>query len=50
VTYNGKPLYEYSKEKVALAKDGSLAAVGTAGNGNGLSGPAGTFSTVPVGS
>jgi len=50
VTYNGKPLYEYWKEKVSLAKDGSLAAAGTAGNGNGLSGPAGTFSTVPLGS
>jgi predicted lipoprotein with Yx(FWY)xxD motif len=50
VTYYGKPLYEYWKEKVTLAKDGSLAAAGTAGNGNGLSGPAGTFSTVPIGS
>ena len=50
VTYNGKPLFEYWKEKVSLAKNGSLAATGTAGNGNGLSGPAGTFSTVPIGS
>jgi predicted lipoprotein with Yx(FWY)xxD motif len=50
VTYNGKPLYEYWKEKVTLAKNGSLIASGTAGNGNGLSGPAGTFSTVAIGS
>jgi predicted lipoprotein with Yx(FWY)xxD motif len=50
VTYKGKPLYEYWKEKVSLAKGGSLVASGTAGNGNGLSGPAGTFSIVPLGS
>ncbi len=50
VTYKGKPLYEYWKEKVSLTKDGSLAAAGTAGNGNGLSGPTGTFSTVALGS
>jgi predicted lipoprotein with Yx(FWY)xxD motif len=50
VTYNGKPLYEYWKEKVSLTKGGSLDSAGTAGNGNGLSGPAGTFSAVPIGS
>jgi predicted lipoprotein with Yx(FWY)xxD motif len=48
VTYDGKPLYEYWKERVSLAKNGSLAAGGTAGNGNGLPGPAGTFSIVPL--
>jgi predicted lipoprotein with Yx(FWY)xxD motif len=50
VTYDGKALYVYSKEKVSLVKGGALLATGTAGNGNGLSGPAGTFSTVPLGS
>jgi predicted lipoprotein with Yx(FWY)xxD motif len=50
VTYNGKPLYVYWKEKVSLTKGGALKATGTAGNGDGLSGPAGTFFTVPLGS
>jgi predicted lipoprotein with Yx(FWY)xxD motif len=48
VTYDAKPLYEYSKEKVSLAHNGDLAAAGTAGNGDGLSGAKGTFSDVPV--
>jgi predicted lipoprotein with Yx(FWY)xxD motif len=48
VTYDAKPLYEYWKEKVSLTHAGNLAAAGTAGNGNGLSGPQGTFSSVPV--
>ncbi|MGH3731844.1 MAG: hypothetical protein ACRDVC_00445 [Acidimicrobiales bacterium] len=48
VTYDGKPLYEYSREKVSLTRNGSLLAAGTAGNGNGLSGPGGTFSVVPI--
>jgi len=48
VTYDSKPLYEYSKEKVSLGPNGDLSAGGTAGNGNGLSGPSGKFSTVPV--
>jgi predicted lipoprotein with Yx(FWY)xxD motif len=48
VTYDSKPLYEFSKEKVSLSRNGNLAAGGTAGNGNGLSGPSGKFSIVPV--
>jgi predicted lipoprotein with Yx(FWY)xxD motif len=48
VTYHAKPLYEYSKEKVSLAHNGDLVATGTVGNGNGLSGPNGKFSIVPV--
>ncbi len=48
VTYDAKPLYEYSKEKVSLTSNGDLAATGTAGNGNHLSGAGGTFSVVPV--
>jgi predicted lipoprotein with Yx(FWY)xxD motif len=48
VTYDAKPLYEYSREKVSLAHNGDLAAAGTAGNGNGLHGRSGTFSVVPV--
>jgi predicted lipoprotein with Yx(FWY)xxD motif len=47
VTYDAKPLYEYSKEKVSLTRSGDLAA-GTAGNGNGLTGPSGTFSIIPL--
>jgi predicted lipoprotein with Yx(FWY)xxD motif len=48
VTYDAKPLYEYSKEKVSLSHNGDLAAAGTAGNGNGLSAANGTFSVVPL--
>lgn len=50
VTYNHKPLYEYWKERVSLTHDGSIAASGTAGNGNGIAGPRGTFSVVPLNS
>ncbi len=50
VTFDGKPLYVYWKEKVSLAKSGALVATGTAGNGDGLFGSAGTFSAVPLGS
>ncbi len=42
VTYDGKPLYLYSAEKVNVHNS-----IGTAGNGNGLAGPrGGTFSVV----
>jgi predicted lipoprotein with Yx(FWY)xxD motif len=50
VTFDKKPLYEYWKEKVALTPHGSLVATGTAGNGNGLFGPGGTFSVVSLAS
>jgi predicted lipoprotein with Yx(FWY)xxD motif len=48
VTYNGKPLYVYCEEEVSLTKHGALDAAGTAGNGDGNSGPAGTFSIVSL--
>jgi predicted lipoprotein with Yx(FWY)xxD motif len=47
-TYDGQPLYVYAKEKVYLRKRIHLQSTGSAGNGNGLSGPhGGTFSIVP---
>jgi predicted lipoprotein with Yx(FWY)xxD motif len=47
VTYDGKPLYLYSREQAFLNPHGGIKALGTAGNGNGLAGPSGgTFSTV----
>jgi predicted lipoprotein with Yx(FWY)xxD motif len=48
VTYDSKPLYEYSKEKVSLAPNGDLAPRGTAGNGGGLFDAGGTFSILPA--
>jgi predicted lipoprotein with Yx(FWY)xxD motif len=43
-TYDGRPLYLYSKEKVYLHARIHLQSTGSAGNGNGLSGPhGGTF-------
>jgi predicted lipoprotein with Yx(FWY)xxD motif len=43
-SYDGKPLYFYSKEKVYLHARIHLQSTGSAGNGNGLSGPhGGTF-------
>jgi predicted lipoprotein with Yx(FWY)xxD motif len=50
VTYDHQPLYEYSKEQVFLARDGSLASSGTAANGNGLRSHGGTFSVVQLAS
>jgi predicted lipoprotein with Yx(FWY)xxD motif len=48
-TYEGRPLYLYAKEKVFLHKRIHLATTGSAGNGNGLSGPfGGTFTIVPT--
>ena len=48
VTYDAKPLYEYAKEQVSLTRNGDLNAAGTAGNGNGRSQAAGTFSVVSL--
>jgi predicted lipoprotein with Yx(FWY)xxD motif len=51
VTYDGKPLYLYSREQAHLNPSTGIASSGTAGNGNGLAGPSGgTFSTVQLGS
>jgi predicted lipoprotein with Yx(FWY)xxD motif len=50
VTYDHRPLYEYADEHVFLASNGSLAASGTAGNGNGLHSHGGSFSAVPLSS
>lgn len=50
VTYDGRPLYLYSKEMVLLGKDGHVNTHGTAGNGTGQPGPDGTMSVVYVGS
>jgi predicted lipoprotein with Yx(FWY)xxD motif len=41
VTYEGSPLYLYSRERVYLARAGRLNASGTAGNGEGRGGPNG---------
>ena len=47
VTFDGKPLYLYSKEKVSLNAVGVLKGSGTAGNGDGKRGPdGGTFTWV----
>lgn len=51
VTYDGAPLYWYSKERVFLTPEGSLKPSGTAGNGERAKGPTGgTFSWVPLSS
>jgi predicted lipoprotein with Yx(FWY)xxD motif len=50
VTYDGRPLYMYSKERVFLRAGIHLQSTGSAGNGDGLSGPnGGTFSIVRPG-
>jgi predicted lipoprotein with Yx(FWY)xxD motif len=50
VTYDGKPLYLYARETVFLKPGGGIMAQGTAGNGNGVSGPdGGSFSVVHLG-
>jgi len=48
VTYDHRPLYEYADEKVYLAANGSLAATGTAANGNGVHSHGGVFSAVKL--
>lgn len=49
VTFEGKPLYLYARERVFLKPHGGIAAQGTAGNGAGARGPSGArFSVVPV--
>jgi predicted lipoprotein with Yx(FWY)xxD motif len=50
VTYDGHPLYLYSREVFFRNRGEGLKSSGTEGNGNGLHGPNGAvFSTVPVG-
>jgi predicted lipoprotein with Yx(FWY)xxD motif len=50
VTYDGKPLYLYSRERAFVKPHGGIEAQGTEGNGVGLSGPSGgRFSVVPLG-
>jgi predicted lipoprotein with Yx(FWY)xxD motif len=46
VTYEGRPLYLYSREEAFLTKAGLLKSSGTAGNGDGAAGPAGSTFTV----
>jgi predicted lipoprotein with Yx(FWY)xxD motif len=49
VTYDAKPLFLYTEEKVFLTPTIHLKSSGTAGNGNGLSAPGGeTFVTIPL--
>ena len=51
VTFEGKPLYLYAREQAFLNPRHGIASRGTAGNGAGVSGPAGgTFATVRLGS
>jgi predicted lipoprotein with Yx(FWY)xxD motif len=51
VTYDGKPLYLYARERVSLKSHGGIERQGTAGNGAGLSWPSGgSFSAVPLSS
>lgn len=47
VTYDGRPLYLYAKEKVLLRKGGRIDELATQGNGAGVSGPGGVMSVVP---
>ena len=50
VTYDGKPLYVYARERAFVKSSGGIEPRGTAGNGNGLLGPADArFSVVRVG-
>lgn len=49
VTYNGRLIFLYAKEKVFLTPAIHLKSSGTAGNGTGLTVPrAGTFVTIPL--
>jgi predicted lipoprotein with Yx(FWY)xxD motif len=49
VTYRGRPLFLYAKEKVFLTPSIHLKSSGTAGNGEGLPGPSGATSvTIPL--
>jgi predicted lipoprotein with Yx(FWY)xxD motif len=49
VTYSGRPLFLYAKEKVFLTSSVQLKTSGTAGNGNGRTGSgAGVFETIPL--
>ncbi len=49
VTYAGKPLYLYSRERAVVKPKSGIETQGTAGNGNGLAGPSGgRFSVVPL--
>jgi predicted lipoprotein with Yx(FWY)xxD motif len=49
VTYDGKPLYLYARERAFVKPHGGIQAKGTAGNGEGLRGPSGDFSVVHLG-
>lgn len=51
VTYDGEPLYLYSRERAFLLPRGGIKASGTAGNGDGVAGPTGgRFSAIGLGS
>jgi predicted lipoprotein with Yx(FWY)xxD motif len=49
VTYDGKPLYLYARERASVKPHGGIEASGTAGNGEGLPGPSGSFSVIHLG-
>jgi predicted lipoprotein with Yx(FWY)xxD motif len=46
VTFNGHPLYLYTKEKVLLRKGGRIDELATQGNGAGVTGPGGVMSVI----
>jgi predicted lipoprotein with Yx(FWY)xxD motif len=46
VTYKGRPLYLYTKEKVSLRRGGRIDQLATQGNGAGVTGPGGVMSVV----
>jgi predicted lipoprotein with Yx(FWY)xxD motif len=48
VTYQGRPLYLYAREKVTLRKDGRIDPKGSQGNGSGVAGPGGAMATVEL--
>ena len=47
VTFKGRPLYLYAKEKVLLLKGGRIDELATQGNGAGVAGPGGAMSLAP---
>jgi predicted lipoprotein with Yx(FWY)xxD motif len=49
ITYKGRPLFLYSREIFLRRKGAGLVTRGTSGNGDGVAGPGGVFSLIPLG-